>query len=322
MRYFAYGSNLLLARLCERTPSARRIERGRLSAHRLCWHKRGALDGSGKCDALLTGDAADTVWGALFEIANIERDRLDAAEGIGRGYRDTQVRLETARGMQTAFTYVATPDAVDATLAPFGWYCDLVVAGARESALPNRYISALAAVMAVADPDEARTRRNRRMLDFRPGPVGLRPAAEADQPAIVDICKASITTTYGVFMHPERMRPWVDGQEVENYVARMWPRMTVAVDDELLLGVVALDGHVIDLLWVRADLRGRGIGSVLMDQAESTLATDHDVAELECFAPNRASIAFYESRGYTTVRTYYEAASGVDRVVMTKPLSS
>ena len=59
----------------------------------------------------------------------------------------------------------------------------------------------------------------------------FRPATEADQPAIVDICKTSITTTYGVFMNPERMRPWVDGQEVENYVARMWPRMTVAVDD-------------------------------------------------------------------------------------------
>ena len=79
MRYFAYGSNLLLARLGERTPSARRIERGRLSAHRLCWHKRGTLDGSGKCDAFLTGNTADLVWGALFEIADIERARLDAA---------------------------------------------------------------------------------------------------------------------------------------------------------------------------------------------------------------------------------------------------
>ena len=151
--------------------------------------------------------------------------------------------------------------------------------------------------------------------------LGLRQATEADQLAIVDICKASLTTTYGVFMNPERMRPWVDGQEVEEYVARMWPRMTVAVGDEQVLGVVALDGHVIDLLWIRADLRGRGIGSVLMDQAESMLAANHDVAELECFAPNHGSIAFYEARGYTAVRTYYEAASGVDKIVMTKPLA-
>ena len=162
------------------------------------------------------------------------------------------------------------------------------------------------------------------MQELRAERLALRAATEADQPAIVDICKTSITKTYGTFMNPERMRPWVDGQEVEAYVARMWPRMTVAVavDDGQLLGVVALDGHVIDLVWIRADLRGRGIGSVLMEQAESTLAADHDVAELECFAPNHSSIGFYEARGYTTVRTYYEAASGVDRVVMTKPLGS
>ena len=134
-----------------------------------------------------------------------------------------------------------------------------------------------------------------------------------------------MATTYGVFMDPERMRPWVDGQEVEHYVEKMWPHMTVAaavdVDEEQLLGVVALDGHVIDLLWIRADVRGRRIGSVLMERAESTLAADHDMAELECFAPNGASIAFYESRGYTAVRTYFEAASGVDKVVMTKSLT-
>jgi hypothetical protein len=59
-----------------------------------------------------------------------------------------------------------------------------------------------------------------------------------------------------------------------------------------------------------------------MDQAESLLAEDHDVAELECFAPNDASIAFYEARGYAAVRTYHEVASGVDKVVMTKHLRS
>ena len=160
------------------------------------------------------------------------------------------------------------------------------------------------------------------MPEPRADHVRLRSATEADRSAIVELCKSSIATTYRAFMAPERMRPWVEGLEVERYVERMWPRMTVAVDvdDKQSLGVVALDGHVIDLLWIRADLRRRGIGSVLMAQAESALAAEHDEAELECFAPHRESIAFYESLGYTAVRTYYEAASGVDRVVMTKPL--
>ncbi len=150
--------------------------------------------------------------------------------------------------------------------------------------------------------------------------IRLRRATPDDQSAIVDICKTSITTAYGAFMDEERMRPWVEGREVEEYVARMWPHMTVAEGGAQVLGVVALDDHVIDLLWIRADRRGLGIGSRLMERAESILATDHDVAELECFAPNHASIAFYEARGYVAVRTYFEAASGVDKVVMTKRL--
>ena len=164
MRYFAYGSNLLLARLQQRAPSARRLGRGVLSAHRLCWHKRGVLDGSGKCNAFMTGAAADRVWGALFELADSERARLDTAEGLGRGYRDTRVRIEMASGVLTAFAYVATADAIDDALAPFDWYRDLVVAGARESGLPDRYISALTAVTAGADPDNERARGHRRLF--------------------------------------------------------------------------------------------------------------------------------------------------------------
>jgi hypothetical protein len=168
MKYFAYGSNLLLARLQERTPSATRLGRGRLSTHRLRWHKRGVMDGSGKCDAFQTGDAAALVWGALFEIGNTERVGLDDAEGLGRGYRATEVSLETAAGPQTAFTYVATPDAIDGSLTPFDWYRDLVVAGAYESGLPAEYIDTLTSVTASEDRDHLRSTHHRRLLGVGP----------------------------------------------------------------------------------------------------------------------------------------------------------
>jgi ribosomal protein S18 acetylase RimI-like enzyme len=154
----------------------------------------------------------------------------------------------------------------------------------------------------------------------RAAPRRFRPATAADQRVIASLCKSSIAATYGPFMNPDLMRPWVEGQEVEDYVAGMWPRMTVAVRADTVLGVVAVEGQVIDLLWVRADLQRQGIGSALMDRAESIVAACHPTAELECFAPNQAGITFYQSRGYTAVRTYFETASGVDRVVMTKPL--
>ncbi len=93
-----------------------------------------------------------------------------------------------------------------------------------------------------------------------------------------------------------------------------------AIRNDRVVGVVALDDPVIDLIWVKDGLRGQGIGSSLMDHAEQTLGADHDDAELECFSPNLASLTFYRSRGYAEVRRYYEAASGIDKVVLRKTL--
>jgi len=154
-----------------------------------------------------------------------------------------------------------------------------------------------------------------------PAATSLRAATAGDRPAIVDLCKRSLVATYGGFMDPEKMRPWVEGREVETYVDQTWPHMTVAVRGETVVGVVALDREVIDLVWVRDELRGQGIGAHLMDAAERALAAGHDEAELECFAPNVGGLRFYRARGYREVRRYWEQASGVDKVVLRKPLA-
>ena len=161
LRYFAYGSNMLLARLRERTPSAVAVGRGVLAGHRLAFHKVGR-DGSGKCD-IHAGDAAGSVvHGVLFHLHPGEKAALDEAEGLGRGYGIRRVEIETAAGRIQAFSYYATR--IEAGLRPFHWYRDLVLAGAREHGLPERYIDRIAAVPAVADPDPARSRAAERLL--------------------------------------------------------------------------------------------------------------------------------------------------------------
>ena len=65
---FAYGSNMLLARIRERVPSARPLGVAVLRGHRLFWHKAGR-DGSGKCDVVESNDTDAAVFGVLYEIA-------------------------------------------------------------------------------------------------------------------------------------------------------------------------------------------------------------------------------------------------------------
>ena len=164
MKYFACGSNLCSRRLCQRTPSASIVTVARLDSHVLKFHKVGFRDRSGKCNAYATGQSSDTVWGAVFEIDPAEKARLDDAEGVGFGYMETKVRVESTGGMISAFTYVAVADAIRPDLRPYLWYKALVLAGATEHALSPDYIEAIRAVVAIQDPDEGRRASNEQIL--------------------------------------------------------------------------------------------------------------------------------------------------------------
>jgi len=174
MIYFAYGSNMLLARLQRRVPSARRIDGVFcLPGHQLRFHKEG-MDGSAKCDSHLTDDPADRVLGALFEMDPAHRDRLDAAEGLGDGYLDKDVQVsDTAGRLVEAHTYYATR--INGSLLPFSWYKDHVLMGARETDLPRRYIASIEKLKSTDDDDWMREVSERAIQDQR---IHLRYAAE------------------------------------------------------------------------------------------------------------------------------------------------
>jgi gamma-glutamylcyclotransferase (GGCT)/AIG2-like uncharacterized protein YtfP len=154
---FAYGSNMLARRLRQRAPSARRLGGAVLRGHRLQWHKVGR-DRSGKCDVVATGDPDDAVYGVLYAVPLAEKALLDRAEGLGAGYAEKRVSVHAEGGAVEAWVYYATD--TDPALHPFTWYQALVVAGARENALPAAYVAALEAAVAVRDADAERHARH------------------------------------------------------------------------------------------------------------------------------------------------------------------
>lgn len=161
MFYFAYGSNMLTARLAERVPSVRPAGRGWLTQHRLRFHLRGS-DESGKCNVLHTADTRDIVHGALYELDAERLENLHAAEGPP--YEFLELAIGTPEGPVRATTYRGRADFLDDALVPFDWYRDFVVCGAREHDLPVAHVAALEAVASQPDPDSERAAMNRRIL--------------------------------------------------------------------------------------------------------------------------------------------------------------
>ncbi len=167
--YFAYGSNMLAARLRRRCPSARPIGVARVEGFAIAFDKRG-MDGSGK--ATLYPAPQGIVHGVVFEIDAPERENLDLAEGPGYArHDDFSVSLCESGATLLVSTYIARPDARHDGLSPFDWYRGLILAGAVENALPEAEIGRFAALACVEDPLPERAGRlehfQRKSIRFR-----------------------------------------------------------------------------------------------------------------------------------------------------------
>jgi hypothetical protein len=153
--YFAYGSNMLPARLRARCPSARLIGRANAMGFDLEFSKR-SQDGSGKASLTQVDNA--TTHGVLFEIDATELGALDRAEGAGYGrVDDFEVDLVGTGERVSATAYIAS--VVDPQLKPYDWYLALVIAGAHHHEFAPEYIKKLRLVEYLEDSDHQRKSR-------------------------------------------------------------------------------------------------------------------------------------------------------------------
>jgi hypothetical protein len=160
--YFAYGSNLLTARLRERTPTARVVGPSVLERHGLRWHNSGA-DGSGKCDVVACHDAQSRVLGVVYEIHARDKPRLDAAESLGVCYGERVADVLLAdRTLQASLYYGLK---TDPTLVPYDWYKALVLAGAREHGFDLHYVADMQCVPCKVDSDSTRATHHFRLSE-------------------------------------------------------------------------------------------------------------------------------------------------------------
>lgn len=161
MLYFAYGSNLLPARLQQRVPSAIATTTGYIHHCRLVFNKVGR-DGSSKAN--IESAPNSRVYGAIYCMDPSEQWALDHAESLGIGYEHHWVTVHSESGESTALTYRALRTAPE--LLPYIWYRDLVVQGAEAHGLLPAYTAAIAQHPAITDPDPARRQRHQKLLNL------------------------------------------------------------------------------------------------------------------------------------------------------------
>ncbi len=158
MQYAAYGSNLHPVRLAKRISSATLIGTAHLEQWSLRFHKK-SRDDSGKCNIV---NAFGGVHFAIFDISAEDKLVLDRIEGLGNGY--SHISLDIPR-FGECVSYVAEESYIDESLRPYGWYKELVLAGARFHGFPDHYLRQIEQISASDDPDPARRCSQREIVN-------------------------------------------------------------------------------------------------------------------------------------------------------------
>jgi hypothetical protein len=147
MLYFAYGSNMDWAQMRERCPSARFVGVAVLTDHRLGFTRKSINRGCGVADAVR--DEGQSLWGVVYEFADVDIGKLDKSEGYRPGReknsywrRECMVFLDgDEQGPLTVRAYFADPQTN--TPPPNQAYKNLILSGARHWHLPEEYIREL-----------------------------------------------------------------------------------------------------------------------------------------------------------------------------------
>jgi GNAT superfamily N-acetyltransferase len=130
------------------------------------------------------------------------------------------------------------------------------------------------------------------------GKTQIRFAEEADAAVIARIHMTSRSATMP-YLPPqkrshEQVTRWV--QDVLLNQCRTW----VAVRDAEIAGYAALDGDMLEHLYLYPDIRRQGIGALLLDEVRRH---SPDGVSLHVFQQNTDARAFYESQGFAVLDT-------------------
>lgn len=135
--YFAYGSNLCVEQMVQRTGPMDEEERpciAHLPGYRLVFNMRGD-DGEVYANIMQPGEG---VIGVLYHCGEAALARLDVYEE-GYDRRPILVRLESG-ATREATAYVARPERTTDEGAPSARYLEIILRGARRQGLPAGYI--------------------------------------------------------------------------------------------------------------------------------------------------------------------------------------
>jgi len=150
----------------------------------------------------------------------------------------------------------------------------------------------------------------------------IRPAHETDIAPLITLLRRSWLTTWAPEVPFSAVQAFAAYDPARAFAETKWKELTIVEIDDAVAGVLHIEENWIRLIELAPELKRRGIGSRLMDEAEQRIREDYSEARLEVRAFNTGALAFYRQRGWIETRRYEgtECGAPVETVEMVKTL--
>jgi ribosomal protein S18 acetylase RimI-like enzyme len=148
----------------------------------------------------------------------------------------------------------------------------------------------------------------------------IRPAVEADVPALVSLLRRSWLTTWAPELKFETVQRFARDDPARHYAEDTWREFMVADDDGVMVGMFHVEHDLLHAIHLDHRRKRQRIGSLLMDEIERRISAEHRIARLEALAFNVGAIKFYKQREWTENRRYQSSECGepVETIEMVK----
>jgi ribosomal protein S18 acetylase RimI-like enzyme len=147
----------------------------------------------------------------------------------------------------------------------------------------------------------------------------VRKALAPDTAALIALARKTISVSYRAFLGDRAVDDFLDSGAADIYVREnvgccCW----VVVLDDQIVGCAVCRDNLIDLMLIDPAFQRRGHGTELLHQVEELLGPRYPELKLESFEPNQPANAFYRKNGWHEARRFFDACSGVSKIVFQK----
>ncbi|BDD02899.1 GNAT family N-acetyltransferase [Aureibacter tunicatorum] len=133
------------------------------------------------------------------------------------------------------------------------------------------------------------------------------------------IARRTIRHSYTAFFSEETINMFIDSGAADEEFVKHFEHCYVLANEKEILGFCIFYENFIDLMMIDSNIHGKGLGTTLLQFAESKIAEEgYERMRLETFLENKQAVSFYLKSGWSIIKSQKEEGLNLERITLEK----